>query len=299
MQAPPRFWCACPDTGVTLALALTKLIVFLVPGYIYLPLLRCSRGPVARQFACASRPPARPSLIMQIFALQAGYALDDQAALKAALDRASWFRHSGGPLPKLRVERRQGLGQSQPLQLPPAYLERVSAATSEFSAGPASTTSGMHSRSSSVGTPAAGQASPVRLPSASQASRHENGAAEGSFSSPGQARQKHSNSAQDPARQLPPRSRNQSLTARAPAPAVPAHDGEPEATDETAVVANRDRLRHDMGMRSPAVKVQSMGPLASAAVKLHGQGDMQRSQSDAGSHSLILPVLSVLLSLCP
>ena len=201
--------------------------------------------------------------------------------LRAALDRARWLQHSGAPLPKLRVERRPGLPPAQPLQLPQAYLERVSGG-SEFSAGAPSTASGVHSRSSSFGTPAAGQASPVRLPSVSQAARHENGGAEGSFASTMQARHKHSNSAQDPARQLPPRSRSQLGTSKAPAAAVPAHDGEPEAADQAVGVANRDRLLRDIGMRSPAVAVHSMGPLASAAVKLHGSGDMLRSQSDAG-----------------
>ncbi len=230
--------------------------------------------------------------------MQAGYALDDQAVLRAALDRARWSQHSGAPLPKLRVERRPGLPPAQPLQLPQAYLERVSAG-SEFSAGAPSTASGMHSRSSSIGTPAAGQASPVRLPSVLPAARHENGGAEGSFTSPGQARHKHSNSAQDPSRQLPPRSRSHLGTGKAPAVAAPAHDGEPEAADQDAGVASRDRLLHDIGMRSPAVAVQSMGPLASAAVRLHGSGDMLRSQSDGGLHSpaCLWSVPSVLLYL--
>ncbi len=232
--------------------------------------------------SCLSRLPSRCSSDHEgLLNSQAGHALDDQAVLRAALDRARWMQHSGAPLPKLRVERREGLPPAQPLQLPQAYLERVSAG-SEFSAGSPSTASGMHSRSSSFGTPAAGQSSPVRLPSVSQAARHENGGAAGSFTSPVQARHKHSNSAQDPARQLPPRSRSQLGTGKTPAVAVPAHGGEPEAANQAAGAANRDRLLHDIGMRSPAVAVQSMGPLASAAVKLHGSGDMLRSQSDAG-----------------
>ena len=207
--------------------------------------------------------------------------------LQAALDPAQWLLHSGAPLPKLKVERRPSPGQPQPIQAP-AELERVSAATSEFSGAASSTTGGLHSRSSSFGgAPAAGQASPV--PSVTQpAARHENGgAAEEAVLSPPRARSKNSNSAQDPSWQLPPRSRSQFIvTGKPPPPPVatvpPQHDAEWEAIKHSVVAPNHDRFLYDAGRRSPTVGSHSMGPLASAAVKLHEEHAVLRTQSDAG-----------------
>ena len=216
---------------------------------------------------------------------QAGYSLGDEETLLAAMDPVRWLQHSSAPLPKLRVGPQAGSSGALTVR-PPVSLDRVSAAstaTSEFSAAGASLTSeGAPSLSDSF--PAASQASQVlparQLTDQQSLQRHENGGAGPAAAVAQQGHRPRGDSAQEPSWQLPPRSRSQLTTGKL-GPPTAARDR--DAAAQAAILADHDGFLFDVDARSPPVPSYSMGPLASAAVRLHTEPAPHRTRSDAGA----------------